>query len=159
MKKLEDFYNRIASEYEDLTVKLSLQVDSIIFSIRTLEKPFTVSAKSIARTSNITSEVSGPSPTEMIQHELKDLIEALTSLKEMVNITLASVIQATNIFTTQTANDINAYGQLHEDSCQKSMNNFKNTLAKCISVLEELDKDLFNTEITLVQKNLNRTRT
>ncbi len=149
MTNLEVFYIKAAFEYEDMTVKLSVQVDSIILSVRSLENTFQEMGIKVSKISEGMIIDTTISPSALVHSELRVLIDALASLKEMVKITLTSVIHTTNLTLTQIADDMRAT-EWKTIPCSKAEMDFRATLAKCIDALVELDKDLFNTEIDLI---------
>lgn len=152
MTELDDFYKRMASEYEDLTVKLSVQVDSIVFSIRSIDRLFPqleISALETADEAHISND---SSKAGIIHYELRNLIDALSSLKETVRVNLDSVLTSTDVALSENPDESSTSDDKKDMPFHPETLQYKATLARCINVLEELDDDLFNAEIVLVNK-------
>lgn len=149
MLNLEEYYSFAAKEYESLTVSLSAEVGSIIYSVRCLENNFLTMGNSLSKLSEDVYTETADRIDPLLKQEIKDLIQALNELKQTVKFNLNIVIKRINNSLALAAKD-SSLGLFTNEVSHKAIVDFRKTLSKCIKVLEQLDDDLFNAEISLV---------
>ncbi|WP_330215502.1 hypothetical protein [Pseudomonas sp. AM8] len=149
MPKTEEYYSVAAKEYEKLTVSLSKEVGSIIFSVRSLENNFLTIGNTFSKISEDTYTDTPDDVSPLLRQEIKNLISALHDLKQTVKFNLSVIIQRITISLSETVS-VNNLTPFESEKCHEANLEFQKTVTKCIKVLEQLDDDLFNAEVSLV---------
>ncbi|MDC6378929.1 hypothetical protein BW687_001915 [Pseudomonas graminis] len=143
-------YN-IASDYEDQTVKLSVKIDGLVFAAISLEK----SCRKIVDVASVEvstrqKKVNAKSRT-MLYEELVTTNEELIILKTQVRETIAAVTKSNNVSLSNAIRFSFRHFNTHDEVDGRSIACSCDVLAKCVSVLTELDRDLLSTQ-NLIEK-------
>ncbi|WP_330208693.1 MULTISPECIES: hypothetical protein [unclassified Pseudomonas] len=108
MPKTEGYISVAAKEYEKLTVPLSMEVGSIIFSVRSLKNNLLTMSNTISKISEDTYTDTPDDESPLLRQEIKNLINTLHVLKQTVKFNLCFIMRRITIslFETVIANNL-----------------------------------------------------
>ncbi|SHM88381.1 hypothetical protein SAMN05216593_104107 [Pseudomonas asturiensis] len=145
MLKSKSYHDESAIRYRQFTDQIINEVSAILCSVQTLENRFSLISVAITKTMETLSEHSQDLPALIARRELKGFLTALEALKEQVRLNLRVVIHSARAsirVTLDQLTDVSASNSIVVELHRHS------TLMECIAVLNRLDKELLNADVS-----------
>lgn len=153
MNRLDDFYIKTASDFEKLTRKIRYEVGLAIISVSALDNVHLAVGGAKLDIIEIIKSKPSRNITHFFQQELRMFANVLTSLKEMIKITLSSFGYSVKLSMLQATSEAPLCTKTCDNSVYDISLGFTETLNRCLISLEHLSERLFSTEVSLANIN------
>lgn len=152
MPKLKK-YIEATRKCEELTMQMVEDVGGIVFSVRALEHTFLLANLEVEKAAQFDVSDSNKTtslPSYMLARELKKLNFSLEALKTTIKRNIGESLSYLNSLTVNLEMEIPGDP---DDPLWEAFRDYKQVLIKSIRTLKKLDDELFNAEISLVDKS------
>lgn len=134
-------------QFEKLTGSIAVEVGKIVFSVRSLENDFLLMSHAVSRMSNDVCKHEQASTAQRLRRELMSLATTLDILKKVIDMNLRTLANTSSLSANNVLKEISElpvdFNSTARTALEKSLNN-------SAILLDQLNEDLFNAEITLI---------
>jgi len=145
MLKIEKFYVDAIARCEILTEDVVANTNAVMLSINLIEDTFLNAGRAVTAATRAAAHLNPKHqpvslPAVMLEKEVANLMLSLSELKSTVKNRLGSTLQHLNQMLTEAAADMPV---TREESASQVYTQYRQTLLKCITILERLEDHLF----------------
>ena len=147
MQDIEHNREHASLQFEKLTGSIAVEVGKIVFSVRSLENDFLLMSHVVSRMNNDLCKHEQDSTAQRLRRELMSLSTSLDILKKVIEMNLSTLIDASSSSADQVLKKVS---DVSVDFNCTARTAFEESLNHCVALLDQLNEDLFNAEITLI---------